>query len=256
MPRCRRHVDAARAAKAQHPHCRIATQANSRLTIQKILPHNQAERDRSGMGDASASWNNNQGKAMSAEKQTLFFQQRYRGMDTDTLIAIQSRGDLGDIAAAVMDEVLRERGISGIDREHLARRFNPASYAMPHMLASLGDRLLARFLDIMTACAIAALAFLLARWLDGPEMIALVAWLAYMLFSDGFSGGQSLGKKLVSIAVMQKGSGNPGKYWQSVGRNIPWLVLAMLDWIFIFGESRRRLGDYLANTEVVKVSKA
>jgi uncharacterized RDD family membrane protein YckC len=193
---------------------------------------------------------------MSAEKQTLFFQRRYRGMDTDSLIALRSRGDLGEIAAAVMDEVLRERGIAGSGNERRAGQFIPASRALPHMPASVGDRLCARLLDIMTACGLAAVVLLLARWLDGPQMLALVAWLAYMLFCDGFHGGQSLGKKLVKIAVMQKDSGTPGKYWQSVGRNIPWLVLGFVDWIFIFGQSRRRLGDYLANTEVVKMSKA
>ncbi len=174
-------------------------------------------------------------------------------MDTDMLIAIQSRGDLGDIAAAVMNEVLLERGI---ESEQLKKGINSPSQAARHQLATLGDRLLARFIDIMIACAIAALAFLAARALGAPEMIALPAALVYMLFCDGISGGQSLGKKLLRIAVLQKNSGNPGRLWQSVGRNIPLIVLGIIDWVFILGESRRRLGDYLANTEVVKITDA
>jgi hypothetical protein len=36
-------------------------------------------------------------------------------------------------------------------------------------------------------------------------------------------------------------------------RNISLLILTWIDWIFIFGERRQRLGDKLANTVVVKV---
>lgn len=76
----------------------------------------------------------------------------------------------------------------------------------------------------------------------------------YLLFQDGLPEGQSLGKKGVNSRVINASSGRPCGFGESFVRNISLLILTWVDWIFIFGERRQRLGDKLANTVVVKTN--
>ncbi|MGV3517710.1 hypothetical protein [Luteitalea sp.] len=43
----------------------------------------------------------------------------------------------------------------------------------------------------------------------------------------------------------------PCSSWQSFVRNLSLLILGVIDWAFIFGKRRQRLGDKLAHTVVI-----
>jgi uncharacterized RDD family membrane protein YckC len=74
----------------------------------------------------------------------------------------------------------------------------------------------------------------------------------YFLFADGFYGGQSYGKRAMKIAVVDASTGQPCTFMKSFIRNILYILLGIIDWIFIFGANRQRLGDMAANTIVIK----
>ncbi len=126
-------------------------------------------------------------------------------------------------------------------------------------LATLPQRLAARFLDgIVVAIPVFALFFAGMRlfgtngWPSGVLIAAAFLFaMSYTLFSDGLPGGQSLAKRMVGIRVVSAESGAPCTYWQSFVRNVIQALLGPIDWIFIFGERRQRLGDKAAGTIVI-----
>jgi uncharacterized RDD family membrane protein YckC len=73
----------------------------------------------------------------------------------------------------------------------------------------------------------------------------------YTLLADGLEGGQSWGKRMVGIRVVSMQTGTPCSFGQSFIRNLLLMILGPIDWIFIFGDRRQRLGDKLAGTIVV-----
>lgn len=62
--------------------------------------------------------------------------------------------------------------------------------------------------------------------------------------------GQSLGKRLLSIATVDRKTRKGCTLSQSLTRNAG--VLVVIDWVWIFMESRTRLGDMFAKTIVVQ----
>jgi uncharacterized RDD family membrane protein YckC len=94
---------------------------------------------------------------------------------------------------------------------------------------------------------------------DSSETLAGMLWLpallfclAYIIFSDALPEGQSLGKRVMGIAVVDRRTGRPCTAWQSFLRNVLLAILGFFDWIFIFGERHQRLGDMAAGTIVVE----
>jgi uncharacterized RDD family membrane protein YckC len=89
----------------------------------------------------------------------------------------------------------------------------------------------------------------------GPyvKLFAVGFALFYLWFADGFSNGQSYGKRVFNTAVVDYDDGTPCTCGQSLVRNILLSVLGPIDWVFIFGEQRRRLGDRAAGTKVVEL---
>jgi uncharacterized RDD family membrane protein YckC len=73
----------------------------------------------------------------------------------------------------------------------------------------------------------------------------------YYLFADGLRDGQSLAKRHLGIRVIDAETGAPCTFGQSFLRNVLLALLGPLDWVFIFGERRQRLGDKAAGTIVV-----
>jgi len=126
-------------------------------------------------------------------------------------------------------------------------------------LASLLQRLAARFLDgIVVSIPVCVLGYAGMRiygtvaWPGGVLIAAAILFaMMYGLFSDGLPGGQSLGKRWVGIRVVSIYTGSPCSFWQSFVRNILQSLLGPIDWIFIFGERRQRLGDKAAGTIVI-----
>ncbi len=127
---------------------------------------------------------------------------------------------------------------------------------IPPNLASLGDRFLAQVLDTMIAVTPVIFAFLVGLvWRPAGIVMAIPAILFalfYLLFADGFRGGQSFGKKMLGMAVINAATGRACTLAESFIRNLLLALLGWIDWIFILGKRRQRLGDRAARTLVIK----
>ena len=122
-------------------------------------------------------------------------------------------------------------------------------------LAHPGKRFVGQFFDGLIAYLLWIFAFYLLRNIIGHNVslfIASITGLAYFLFSDALANGQSIGKKLLDIKVIDKETMQPCSLAQSFLRNITF-PLGIFDWVFIFFGSHRRLGDFIASTIVVKI---
>jgi uncharacterized RDD family membrane protein YckC len=130
-----------------------------------------------------------------------------------------------------------------------------ASVAESVDLASLPQRLAAQFLDGLVAALPPIAAFLVTFVLNraGIVLIVLTCIFAflYTLLADGLEGGQSYGKRMVGIRVVSMQTGAPCSFGQSFVRNLLLMILGPIDWIFIFGDRRQRLGDKAAGTIVI-----
>lgn len=134
--------------------------------------------------------------------------------------------------------------------------------------ARISRRVLAKVIDLV-------LAFLVASIL--PNFIGPFLGFIYTLVADGLDfgtlSGQSLGKKVMDLQVRSTRTNRPCTYRESVIRNSPvgfvtffsvipfwgWLIagfvgiplLAIELYLMLKAESAHRLGDVMADTEVV-----
>ncbi len=129
---------------------------------------------------------------------------------------------------------------------------------VPENLATLGQRLMGQFLDSVIAFipVLAALVLgVVSDTLGGLALLGAIAFAVfYILFADGFEGGQSFGKRMMGTAVISAATGQPCSYGASLIRNLLLSLLGFIDWLFIFGPRRQRLGDKAAGTYVVRVA--
>lgn len=126
-------------------------------------------------------------------------------------------------------------------------------------LASLGSRLGGQILESVIAIAaigVSAIPLVTSDAIGGVTLVGgfLVA-LFYILFADGFRGGQSYGKRIMRTAVVDATTGRPCSFGQSFVRNLLLSILGVIDWVFIIGKRRQRLGDKAANTIVVNTAR-
>jgi uncharacterized RDD family membrane protein YckC len=147
-----------------------------------------------------------------------------------------------------------------------------------HPLASHFSRLAAHIVDIV-AFALAAFlgvgavgAAMNAGWISpelneqnpfaNVEQLCLFSFpiLAFLLVQWNLiaTRGQTIGKMLLAIRIINRNGGTPGFVQGVLLRNWMRVALALIpffsvvDVLFIFGESRRCLHDYLAGTSVVQ----
>ena len=103
--------------------------------------------------------------------------------------------------------------------------------------------------------------------------VGFLGGLAYILIADGFSGGRSLGKRLIGLQTVLPGRHEAAGFRESIIRNLPfavaqaafavpyvgWLVSAAIvafEAVLILGnEQGRRLGDEVAGTQVLDVGR-
>ena len=187
--------------------------------------------------------------------------ENYALRTTEELIELRARDDLTPLAYGVLDEELKSRGVPEaqvkqevvIHREARATRLSALN-----RLAGRGTRLGAKLIDVFgVMLVIGVLAFgvfLLAppAVSDAIANVLLLVWLLYLLFKDGFRG-QSIGKRLLKIVVVEVGTGQVCSLPRSAVRNA-FSFLGIIDWVWALGENRQRLGDIVAGTCVV-VSK-
>ncbi|CRM70710.1 RDD family protein [Pseudomonas fluorescens] len=129
-------------------------------------------------------------------------------------------------------------------------------YRKPDNLAGLGRRLGGQWIDSLISVFMLFFVGRAAEFLGfSPDVVAILAFgsaAAYYLFSDAMPNGQSVGKKLLGMSVIDERSHLNCNLYQSFMRNITTPILSIFDWIFIFFGSRKRLGDMLASTIVVR----
>ena len=122
-------------------------------------------------------------------------------------------------------------------------------------LASRSSRLLGQLVDGVIALVPLLIALIVSsinERLGHPVIIvALLLALGYYFLADGLPGGGSYAKQWMNLAVVDATSRQPCTYWQSFVRNLLLALLGPLDWIFIFGSRRQRLGDMAAGTVVI-----
>lgn len=126
-------------------------------------------------------------------------------------------------------------------------------------LATLSQRLCAHIIDTIITHFIFYLfyfpMFFLSKVTGAPKLLAGISFILaifYRLFSDALNDGQSLGKLVMGISVVDAVSKRPCTIMKSFIRNVSLSFLVTFDLIFILSIKRQRLGDRIANTIVIK----
>lgn len=144
---------------------------------------------------------------------------------------------------------------------------------MAKPLATIGQRILAWIIDLIIISIVSgilgglgfgALAFggIIANPAAvlfglGTVFVLIVVTIIYTLFLEGYWKGQTIGKKVINIRVVDEKSGKPETFSQSFVRNILRIIdnqlVGLVAFILIIATKRRqRIGDMLAHTVVVK----
>jgi uncharacterized RDD family membrane protein YckC len=123
------------------------------------------------------------------------------------------------------------------------------------ILADRSERLFGQMIDGAIGAVpivVAAIVSAISEKLGVVLILAAVAWsIFYYFFADGLHGGQSIGKRWLGMRVVSVETNAPCTFGQSFIRNLLLAVLGPIEWVFIFGERRQRLGDKAAGTIVV-----
>lgn len=124
--------------------------------------------------------------------------------------------------------------------------------------ADVVHRFIAKFLDGLIVAGLAKFLF----------PVGFIAGLTYILIADGFSNGQSLGKRLIGLQTMVPKAHSPATYRESILRNIPcaaaclcflipygWILgtgIIVFEALLVVGNKTGvRLGDEMAGTRVI-----
>lgn len=133
--------------------------------------------------------------------------------------------------------------------------------------ADLTNRFLAKFIDGLIASALALVL----------DPVGTLMGATYILFADGLTGGQSLGKRLTGLRVVKVDDGEVITFKDSMVRNVHLTVIYLFSLIPVFGwvmiitlglvvilfevyycvvdVNGYRVGDLAAGTVVVEVPK-
>ena len=130
-----------------------------------------------------------------------------------------------------------------------------AVYPKAHVL----NRLIAKFVDVIIVAAVS-------------RLVSPVGWfggLVYVLIADGFSGGRSIGKRLIGLQTVVPHTRQVSHFRESIIRNLPlaaayllfavpylgWglaMAIVVFETLLIVGNDQGlRLGDELARTQVL-----
>jgi uncharacterized RDD family membrane protein YckC len=130
--------------------------------------------------------------------------------------------------------------------------------------ATLYQRLAAHFIDGCIMVALMLVFVILAATVENVSshlagafrILGALAALAYRLLVDGFLQGQGVGKRRMGIRVVASSTGHPCGVGQSVIRALPIFIpfVGLADVFLLLVNKRRRLGDFLARTEVLQGS--
>lgn len=134
---------------------------------------------------------------------------------------------------------------------------------LDNALAGVFERFVARFIDRLLAILFAGTILVFSNKIETNQSIGFVIGIllpfTYLLTKDSlpFLNGQSIGKKLMRIRVIDYATGEAitGKYGKTVLREIvQWIpLLNFIDAVFIFSDTKQRLADKWVETQVVKL---
>ena len=129
--------------------------------------------------------------------------------------------------------------------------------------AQMLNRGIARLIDL----------FIVAAAVQMLVPVGFLGGLAYILIADGFSGGRSIGKRLIGLQTVLPGQREAAGFRESIIRNLPfavahvafavpyvgWLIsiaIIAFEAVLIVGnEQGRRFGDEVAGTQVLDVGR-
>jgi uncharacterized RDD family membrane protein YckC len=184
--------------------------------------------------------------------------EHYESLETEQLIELHAQGTLTEMAMRVLEQVLAGRSVPTEERAALESEFKKQAAAQDATLASLAspsERLGAQMVDTVLVVIVLFLSVMLAIASPPVGLVGYLVAFAYLLLADGLPRGQSVGKRVFDIAVIDQRTRQPCTYGQSLLRNLLLSFLGIFDWIFIFGQMRQRLGDKAARTIVVRLKR-
>lgn len=151
----------------------------------------------------------------------------YSQKETEELLELQSSGTLTDLAQVVLDKELKKRSVTTIEKEiHRQSDDVILNSAKRTGLASLERRLVAYLIDFFIPVLVilpinfGAFMVLPITIQDNISTGSFVLWIAYLLFKDSVKG-QSIGKKLLKVCVIDDDSGLLCSAPKSFFRNFP-----------------------------------
>jgi len=139
-----------------------------------------------------------------------------------------------------------------------------------------GRRLVATLIDMLLVPALAVLLIMITGVVEHAEDYRNAMWMVYVfllavlsyLILNGYwlyTRGQTVGKRVMGIAIVDAASGERAAFWRLIGVRalfFPLLfvvvspvlaVLPIVDQAFVFRKSRRCVHDLAAGTSVVNV---
>jgi uncharacterized RDD family membrane protein YckC len=123
--------------------------------------------------------------------------------------------------------------------------------------ANLFKRLVADFIDTLCIVIIVFIAYIVIK--DNDEYAPIVSagcGLYYFFTKDGFSNGQSIGKQIMGLMVVNLATNLPCTTNISFLRQIILLMALPVEIVMLFTQKqRRRLGDFAAKTQVIEATE-
>ena len=141
-------------------------------------------------------------------------------------------------------------------------------------LAGRGRRLVATLIDMLLVPALTALLIMITGVMEHAEAYRNAMWVLYSfllavvsyLILNGywlFTRGQTVGKRVMGVAIVSTGTGERAPFWKLVCIRAlffpllfvlisPLGLLAIIDQGFVFRNNRRCVHDLVAGTSVVR----
>lgn len=182
------------------------------------------------------------------------FSNHYKSLHTDVLLDI-AKGDLTDEAKEALQSELNSRGISPHQFAELGKAGEAeraGEIEAQELLGSRFRRFFAFAIDTWVLIMVLALV-LFPVGLISKELYSnaiTLTWLAYFFLRDAIPG-QGIGKRLLRIRVVTEEEKKPCSIGKSIARNLTHLFF-LIDALFVLGRQRKRLGDILAHTIVIR----
>lgn len=123
--------------------------------------------------------------------------------------------------------------------------------------ASFGRRLVALLIDVLLIALVYGIAFA-AIGETGSSLILLAVWLAYFTFFEGSPSGQTIGKRVLGIRVIDFRAGGPIGFARGLGRTAARLLSGFVCYLgyfwMLWDREKQCWHDKLATTVVVPVA--